>query len=432
MKKNNLFVLLFLFAISANSQESFFPLSYNQIRGASGIKVINNFSNGDLALIGENTPSGSKKKSLFIIRTDVSGNVIWRKEFFSDRILAVNDFLIDMHDNIIIAAEQYEEGNRESLFLLGLDAYGKQLFSSHFNEVNGEVEAYDILLDRDGGFLITGFCKLPTIISDVFFRVVKEDQYLYLLKVNTVGEKVWSKYIEEDYFSSTGRKLIIDKGLRLNIFANNHKDNNENSIKLFSSIDNIIYDEYHLISSKRSILTDVYFDGENFYLTGIVINDKNKETDYYDMFLIKINASYELQYNKIISSKHNDKSTRILLDKGKIFLFGKIYNKDNKELYSLCLDQQGSFISFASYNNEYKDISFTDVLMTNKGVLAVGSKWEKKRTGILFNTMHLVDSKSQFNVIDGDFKLKKLGQGQFINLSKEETIAPVNIKEWKY
>ena len=89
MKKHNLFIALLFCAIYVNSQETSYPLSYDQIRGASSIKTIKNFSNGDLVLIGENTPINSEKKSLFVIRTNVTGDVIWKKEFFSDRTLAV-------------------------------------------------------------------------------------------------------------------------------------------------------------------------------------------------------------------------------------------------------------------------------------------------------------------------------------------------------
>ena len=161
------------------------------------------------------------------------------------------------------------------------------------------------------------------------------------------------------------------------------------------------------------------------------MNDRNRGTDYYDIFLIKINERYELEYNKIIRSEYNDWPSGILLDKENIYLFGEIHNNNNKELYFLCLDQQGSLISVKSYKNQYKDISLRDAIITDNGLIGVGSKWKEKRAGMLFNTMNLVESENKFNIIDGDFRLEKLGKGQFINLNKKETIEPVNLKEWE-
>ena len=430
MKKINLLIVL-LFCINyVTGQESPAITSYNQIRGSSTIKLINNFSNGDLALIGENTPINSEKKNLFIIRTNPLGNVIWEKEFFSDRVLAVNDFLIDIDDNIIIAAEQYEEGNRESLFLLALDGNGKQLFSSHFNEANGEIEAYNIALDIDGGFLITGFCKIPTVLSDIFFKMVKEEQFLYLLKINSVGEKVWSKYVEEDYFVSAGKEIIIDKKSIVNIFSNNHKDNKENVIKLITSKDNDTFQEYILVADNNVILADVAYNGNSVYLIGLVINDK--KTDYYDIFLVKLNEKYELEYNKIISTNYNDWPSGISIKENTILLFGELNKNNKKSLYFLELNNEISFVSMKTYNTPYKDISLMDGIITDKGFVAVGSHWQEKRSGILLNTKDLIFSEKEFNIQEGSFVVQKSKKGRFVNLNKKEIIKPVELKEFKY
>ena len=429
MKKINLLIVL-LFCINyVNGQEVPAITSYNQIRGVSTIKLIHDFSNGDLALIGENTPINSEKKNLFIIRANPFGNVIWKKEFFSDRVLAVNDFLIDIDDNIIIAAEQYEEGNRESLFLLGIDRNGEQLFSRHFNEADGEVEAYDIAIDKDGGFLITGFCKLPTIVSNVFFQIAKEEQFLYLLKVNSVGEKVWSKYIDENYFVSAGKEIIIDKRSVINIFSNNHKDNKENIIKVITSKDNDAFQEYILIADNNAILADVAYDGKNFYVTGLLLNKKD-DGDNYDIFLMRLNDKYKVTFSKIIRTDYNDWVTGIEIKGDNILLFGQVNKKNGKELYLLELKKNGDFISIKTY--ETQSISLMDGKNTTEGFLLAGSYWKEKRGGMLLNADKLTYNDNEFKIINTYFLLQKSRLGKFRKLNKNETIEPVNLKELKY
>tara|TARA_B100000902_G_scaffold67967_1_gene74103 strand:- start:12773 stop:14071 length:1299 start_codon:yes stop_codon:yes gene_type:complete len=431
--KHTLFTcLIFLFTTQLTSKE--FPdiISYPEIRGSAIIKKINSFTNGDLILIGENTPKGEKKKNIFIIKTNKTGDIIWKKEFFSERVLAINDFLIDSNNNIIIAAEQYEEGNRESLFLLGLNADGEKLFSQHYNEGNGEIEAYDIEIDKNGGFLITGFCKISEIISNSFFNMMKEDQFLYLLKINSLGEKIWSKYIKEDYYEASGNKIIIDDNSYTNIFSNNHKNNKENRIKLITSVENKEFHEYELLTKKNAILSDVLYHDTDFYLTGILIN-REASKDNYDIFVMKINKNYKTIFSKIIKTNNNDWATGIeIKEDGNIILFGQI-KKDNKKQISLIeLNQKGSLLSVKTSNYSEQHISITDGANIKNQILLTGSHWKGKKTSIIINGNSLNNNEENIQVKDGDFNFQKLRKDNYINLTKKEIISPVNIQEWKY
>jgi hypothetical protein len=432
MRKVNLCIIILLFIFTSYGQENFLQeVTFDKIRGQSDIKIINTFANGDLALVGENTPVNSEKKNIFVLRSDSKGNIIWIKEFSSDRILAVNDFLIDDSENIVIVAEQYEDGNRESLFLLGLDDAGTIIFSKHYNEAGGEIEAYDITNDKDGGFLITGFCKLPTLVSNVFFQMIKEEQFLYLLKVDSIGNKIWSKYIEEDYLSAAGKEIIIDKKSIVNIFSNNHKNNKENVIKLITSKDNDTFQEYILVTDKNAVLSDVAYDGNNFYLTGLLLNEKN-DGDNYDIFLIKLNSEYQVTFSKIIKSDYNDWVTGVLLQNDNIILFGQINKKGSKKLYSLELEKDGTFLSFKTYNTPHQSITLMDGENTQEGFLFVGNHWKEKRVGMLLNADKLTYNDNEFKIINSNFLLQKSKLGEFRKLNKNETIEPVNLKELKY
>lgn len=428
MKKNSLLIALLFFIGTCYAQKEISITKFNEIHGNANIKLINTFSNGDLVLIGENILNNSEKKNIFVLRTNSLGKIIWKKELSSDKPLAVNSFLINDLGNIIVAAEQYEDGNRESLFLFALDPKGDMIFSQHFDEAGGEVEAYDITIDKDGGFLITGFCKLPTIVSNVFFQMAKEKQFLYILKVNSFGEKIWSKYIEEDYFVSTGQKIIVDKKSIINIFSNNHKDNKENVIKLITSKNNNTFQEYILMSDNNIILSDVAYDGKSFYLTGLVTNDKN--TDYYNIFLVKLNEQYEIEYKKIISTNYNDWPVGISIKENKILLFGHINQKTKKEIFLIDLEKGGgSLNSIKTYESPYQSISLMDGHNSERGLLLVGSCWDKKKIGILINTSNFKSKENKFTIINSDFILKKSQKKNFINLNKVETIAPVKLKK---
>tara|TARA_B100001250_G_C19803708_1_gene792307 strand:+ start:831 stop:2129 length:1299 start_codon:yes stop_codon:yes gene_type:complete len=430
-------VILFLIFISSTffvyGQESNI-MEYNEIRGNSSIKLVDSFSNGDLVLIGQNVPNNSEKQNIFIIRTTASGDVIWEKEFFSDRVLAVNDVLIDEQDNIILAAEQYSLANRESLFLLAMRSNGEELFSQHFNEANGEVEAYSITSVMGEGYMITGFCKIPTVLSDVFFKMVKEDQYLYLLKVNLSGEKIWSKYVNEEYFASTGKKVIIDKQLKTNIFSNNHKENKENTIRVLVSSNLSNLDEYQLVSDKDLILTDVVYDGEYFYLTGNIVNRVNDKKDIFDIFLVRINNEYKIDYSKIIRSAYNDWISGIYQTGEELILYGEVKKGNDKSIFLLELSKQGALRSYKTYNNDdYRDISLADGLMTHNSFIGAGSCWNKKKSAMLITSEHLKGSDSDFEFLDINLSVKKTkNKEKWINLSKKEIIEPVRLKEWKY
>jgi hypothetical protein len=142
--------------------------------------------NHDLFLCGVTMRNYQEKRDdVIIVKTNPSGDTLWTKTYggpdpdYGGYIIATSD------GNLLIAGrtESYGAGSLGDIYLLKINTNGDTLWTRSYPDPDQEVP-FHLLETQNGEFLVTG---------------TDEDNNnprgLYLLKVSSHGEKLWSKTI---------------------------------------------------------------------------------------------------------------------------------------------------------------------------------------------------------------------------------------------
>jgi hypothetical protein len=141
--------------------------------------------------------SGSNSnKHLFILKTDSLGSELWSQTIVDTTSFFNEGYCIrEVNNNGFIVTGMSFDSNDQHLYLLKVDSIGNKLWSKTYNGLN---EAWGASLDltTDGGFVITGMTQSNSASSS---------KDVYLLKVDSIGDEEWSQTyggsdVDEGYY----------------------------------------------------------------------------------------------------------------------------------------------------------------------------------------------------------------------------------------
>ena len=243
---NNIKKLIFALIIvalsifeTAQGQSSYFTFGDAKMdRG----KLIYPQTPKSVIIAGETEDSDSPNKLLFLSSVTAEGNVNWYKTYGGNISYAVNDGAVTSDGGFVFSAEQYYLNDRETLYLMKMDNMGNIQWTNLFDEGGNEVEGLSIAQTRDGGYIVTGLIKIRATVSDIFFTMKQEKQYLYLLKTDKNGKKEWSKKFNYDSGTiATGHKVLeTEHGYIIGgviLVINDGKDEEKTSEMLLLEVD---------------------------------------------------------------------------------------------------------------------------------------------------------------------------------------------------
>ena len=192
-----LVLLPIIFSAHAGFCQSTFQLSI----GADGLEkgeALARMQNGNLLIGGQTASFGLTESDLLLTMMDPQGNLLWSTSYGGQEREVITDIFVTADNQIMLTAEKYRlrgmEG--EQLLMLKTNSSGNLLWKKTYSEGDSESEGYSICPTPDGGFLLTGIRKGLQLVSNSFFPMKKENQALYLLKINTNGQKQWSRILE--------------------------------------------------------------------------------------------------------------------------------------------------------------------------------------------------------------------------------------------
>ena len=249
-------------------------------------------SNSQFLLLGETIEND--KKSILFTRVDAKGNVIHSK------ILSANDPLVVVdamptNDGFLLTAENYVQ-SRESLMLVNTDNTGNVNWVRTNNENGNEVEPYAMAKSGEHYF-IGGFTKIATVSVNSFYNYKVEEQFPYLLKIDSKGKKIWSKQIK-----------LSDK---------------------------------QVVGDIRDIVTT----SENDLIFIANVYDFESKTKTLMNYLVKVNTDGAIIWSKELKEKNTEFLKLKLDDDGNIFLAGKqTLDKNNVDVVLLKLNSSGEAI----------------------------------------------------------------------------------------
>ena len=146
---------------------------------------------GGYILAGSTIPEGESYSDVFLVKTDVDGNVEWSESYGGSD--AEYGFSVDVTDDdgFVVAGYVYDYGvNNGQVLLLKVDSLGDQEWMTSIGGPEID-EGFSVQETSDDGFIIAGF-------SDSFSR----GRDVYLVKTDSSGKMEW-----QETFSGTGASI---------------------------------------------------------------------------------------------------------------------------------------------------------------------------------------------------------------------------------
>tara|TARA_A100001035_G_scaffold254549_1_gene228466 strand:+ start:3929 stop:5152 length:1224 start_codon:yes stop_codon:yes gene_type:complete len=346
-------------------------------------------------------------KDLIIFKIDENNEIIWRKEINHKNTLVVNDVILDtFNNNIVIAAEQYTNGNREALYALSFNKNGNKIFSNLYNENGGEVEPYSLIADKSG-YTFIGFTKIKNQISNLFYPVYTELQYGYMLKLNKNGEKLWSRIIKDNQDINSITKIIN--------FNNEEKilvaKGDSNIFYLLKYINENQYLKYKISSNDQIFITDISFSNNEILLSGIVRNNNKK--DNYDLFTVLTNHDFEIKSSFKIKSFSNDLLNKSYnLGSSNFSVYGQTNFNNKKKIVELSFDQNLDNILVKKFDY-FSECLLYDAAYINNMMLGVGTIYDSHKKGVIYNFSEFENMKNDFIFENFNLQIDKIGLIKF-------------------
>jgi len=146
-------------------------------------------SNGGYIIVGRTNSSRKDENDLYdvlLLKTDSEGGLIWNKTYGGDRSDS-GRWVQETNDRgYIIAGETRSFSEDYDVFLLKVDTDGNEVWSRTIGERESDERGYSIQVTSDGGYVVTGLQWLLN----------RDNPDVYLLKTDSEGNLLWSKNCE--------------------------------------------------------------------------------------------------------------------------------------------------------------------------------------------------------------------------------------------
>lgn len=126
------------------------------------------------------------KNDFYLAKVDANGNRVWY-ETYGEAKLESGVKIISASDKcyLLLGYTKSFGNGKDDIYLIKVDSNGKLLWSKNYgNEFPEEPES--IIQTVDGGYLIVGS----------LYNTITRDSFVYLLKINSEGEQIWTKVYE--------------------------------------------------------------------------------------------------------------------------------------------------------------------------------------------------------------------------------------------
>ncbi len=151
-----------------------------------GNAIISTFDDG-CVVVGYTYSFGAGGSDIYLIRMNRDGDTVWTKTYGADRYDAGYSIAHTLNGGYIIAGQTASSAaSRYDIFLIKVDSKGNMIWKRLYGGSRNEA-AYSIETLPDGNSIIAGF-------TDSFGSGLG----VYLLKINQLGDTLWSKVLLDD------------------------------------------------------------------------------------------------------------------------------------------------------------------------------------------------------------------------------------------
>ncbi|MEM6697867.1 MAG: hypothetical protein AAF599_05700, partial [Bacteroidota bacterium] len=181
--------------------------------GEEGISSVALANDGGFVMVGHTTSFGAGGEDMFIVKTDASGNEIWKKNYGSDvdeRATSV----VAVEGGYVMAGYVDNSSIDRDIYLIKVNEQGGLVWSRTYGSRFRYEEANDLAVTTEGDLLIGG--NSGTVGP---FR---------LLKVNSNGIEIWDNTYESEFLEADFVRLVLmEDGIAMAGTAAVAEDNND-------------------------------------------------------------------------------------------------------------------------------------------------------------------------------------------------------------
>lgn len=296
---------------------------WSKIFGGAEYEVgynVHQLLDGGYVIAGGTTSFGSGDMDVYVIRTDISGDLMWSKTFGGAEFDNAQSIQETTDSSFIIAGWTMNFGaGEEDVYLIKINVEGELLWSKTFGRTKID-KGFSVSETTDGGYIIAGYSQ----------SLDPSGYDVYLIKTDVNGDSLWTKTIRSTgYDFSYSVKQTSDGGY---IIAGSSS---------FQS---------YLIKTDENgnIIWTKTYGGEYFYLSafveqtsdgGYIMGGKNyyfgdELTDFNLAFLIKTNSEGDTLWTRTYEGTHDQ----------------AIFGVDQTQDHGYILAGQ-SFFDFAGYKS---------------------------------------------------------------------------------
>ncbi|MFI5220714.1 MAG: T9SS type A sorting domain-containing protein [Bacteroidia bacterium] len=156
-------------------------------------------NDGNFVLAGfadENSPSGS---DAYIVKIDISGNILWAKKYGSTANEYANSIRQTADGGYIFAGKKENPTAGYDVYLVKLDSSGNKQWEKTYGG-NKDDLAYCVRNCKDGGYVISGLT----------YSFGNGSADIYLIRINATGDLLWTKTFGGNLFDQSYDILQVE------------------------------------------------------------------------------------------------------------------------------------------------------------------------------------------------------------------------------
>jgi gliding motility-associated-like protein len=312
---------------------------WSQSYGADGMEMaysLDRFSNGDLLLGGESDSEGAGSMDWLFLRVDSDGNVVWSNVVGTSQLDSGKDVVVKIlgDDSFLFAGYTHSNVNAPRKTVIGLfDSDGSEIWMRELTSNAPSETPRNIFVSEEGRIYIMG--------TSNSYGMGSSDGMIF--EIDLFGNILWSTtygQTNNDHFLSAGEK----SNGNIVIAGNSQSWDNITHHAWITQMtpDGTFVSEFIFHDDAQEIFSSLIIDDDdNMYLTGW---SKSFGNGSKDMFLLKLNPQFEIEWQKNFSGNGDDSPSYMHLHEDQLIIstLSASYGSTSANLLLFCADLDGN------------------------------------------------------------------------------------------
>jgi hypothetical protein len=322
----------------------------------AGIDMVQTADGGFVVLAASNS-YGNGQQVIYLLRLDSQGAKLWDKTISESKDISPSNILKTSDQGFIISGNTKDTpDNSTDALLIKTDSTGNVIWKKHYGGSDGE-SASDVIMTSDGGYIMTGSIAYSS----------NGDFDVYVVKTDSAGNQQWSKTYGGSGWDG-GSKIIStsDNGYLISGYTVSYGAGGEDGylVKIDDS-GNKQWDNYFGDVHNDAFNSAVQTADDGYIAAGSTVNyfsQQNSQTRIYtDVYIVRVDKSGSFVWSRQYGGNKSDSGGLILKDSdGAYSILGSTESYgQSRDLYFLKLNGEGLLTNILENSNKTEPSKFT-------------------------------------------------------------------------